>query len=387
MKVHNESGGLSTGRAARLKFLASLALLGMACGQQNASPLTRSPTSMPSPATPIASAPLTTTTDRCGSSLQAAVDSAPPGSVLDLTGCTYTAGAVIRGPLTIVGASIVLPARSNADRWVRELVVAASDVTLERLRTQNGANVVAIEGDRRNIVVRDSEMRGQIGSAIWIKGPVNDVLLERLVIVTDPSFQPTAEPGVSPIRAEGCSPWPCEPLARRIVVRDSMIDQGPYLGRGGPGWYGIELIRAPDSVIERTTVRGGHTRVSIPNSDRTVIRDNVLDLGGGGTWGIEVAGASDVRITGNRIEGDSAARRDGVAAISFNATSGRTPTGALIEGNVILNVDTAFQLSGNGHRLIGNCFDEVDRIYYAYGGEIGPAVEIDTSSRCTQPGG
>ena len=342
------------------------------------------PTARPSEA-PTTSSPVPTSTDVCGTSLQQVLDRADPGATVDVRGCIYANGATISKPVTLVGLTLALPEREDADRWRHELVIEADDVTIEGFESRGGANIVAIEGDHRDIIVRDADIRGQIGSGIWIKGGATDVLLERVTVVTDPGYQPSTEPGVSPIRAEGCTPWPCEPVARRITVRDSVVDQGPELGQGGPGWFGIELIRAPDSIIERTTIRGGHTRISLPNSDATIVRDNIIDMSGPAVWGVEVAGANDIVITGNWFVGDGTHRND-QAAISFNSTSDRVPTGAQVTGNVIRDVHTAFQLSGNAHRLTGNCLARVDEIVDEYGGEIGADVVVDSGSDCTGVG-
>lgn len=318
----------------------------------------------------------------CGRSLQEMVDQASAGATLDLTGCVYSAGATIDKPLTVRGATLELPKRTDDERWTPEIVIRASDVRLVDLTTRNGANVVAIEGPFNRTVVRNADMRDQIGSGIWIKGAASDTIIEGVTLITDPTYRPTSEPGVSPIRVEGClDPWPCSPLAYRTTIRDSFVDQGPFTGDGGPGWFGIELIRAPDSVIERTVVRGGHTMISIPNSDGTVIRENTLDTSSGATWGIEVAGSSDVWITGNMIDGVTRGEYP-QAGISWNSTGGRVPLGTIVTGNSIRNMDVAFQLSGDLHVISRNCLQRLNREVYAYGGIIGPNVKVTDNAAC-----
>jgi Right handed beta helix region len=68
----------------------------------------------------------------CGT-LQARIDAAPSGSVLDLTDCTYAGRATVSKPLTIVGGTINVPAGSAG------ITVTANDVTLDSM-TITGSN-------------------------------------------------------------------------------------------------------------------------------------------------------------------------------------------------------------------------------------------------------
>jgi predicted CXXCH cytochrome family protein len=77
------------------------------------------PTSSPPSAPPPA--------DACGSSLQARIDAAPAGSILDLSGCAYAGSATISRPLTLRGGALAVPSGSVG------ITVAADDVTLDGL--------------------------------------------------------------------------------------------------------------------------------------------------------------------------------------------------------------------------------------------------------------
>jgi len=80
------------------------------------------PTPTPTPtATPIP-APTPTST-LCGT-LQGRIDAAPTGSVLNLTGCTYTVGAWVTKALTIVGGTLFVPANTIG------VTLAANNVTI-----------------------------------------------------------------------------------------------------------------------------------------------------------------------------------------------------------------------------------------------------------------
>lgn len=91
------------------------------------------PTPTPKPtATPAPTAAPTAT--GCGTSLQARIDGATSGSTLELTGCTYAAGATVSKPLTIVGATIDYRVADGT-----ALKVTASGVTLDRLTITGGS--------------------------------------------------------------------------------------------------------------------------------------------------------------------------------------------------------------------------------------------------------
>jgi len=64
----------------------------------------------------------------CGATLQSKIDAAPAGSVLNLPGCTYPAGATIRKSITILGGTI------RPSRGTSGLLVLASEVTIDGLR-------------------------------------------------------------------------------------------------------------------------------------------------------------------------------------------------------------------------------------------------------------
>lgn len=84
------------------------------------------PTATPMPAvTPAPTPAPTPTPTSCGTTLQGRINAAAPGSVLNLTGCTYTAGATVTKSLTILGGT-VRPARGTSG-----LLVQANNVTID----------------------------------------------------------------------------------------------------------------------------------------------------------------------------------------------------------------------------------------------------------------
>ncbi len=139
---------------------------------------TAQPTAAPTPtAVPATPAPTATPTPAasCGSSLQAKVDAASSGSTLNLTGCTYPAGATINKSLTLVGARINPPANT------RGLIVTASNVTVDSVvitgsqATTYRWNEVGIltTGSISNLVVRSSTLQRFGNTGIWL-GPTTN---------------------------------------------------------------------------------------------------------------------------------------------------------------------------------------------------------------------
>jgi hypothetical protein len=90
-----------------------------------------------------------------------------------------------------------------------------------------------------------------------------------------------------------------------------------------------------DVVIERNTLKGGHALISLPDSNRVTVRDNNLDLRGSAYWGVEVAKAHDVVIERNIVRGDSPQSDE-----AFSANSGSLRT--KVKANIVSNVRILF---------------------------------------------
>jgi len=97
------------------------------------------------------------------------------GSVLDLTGCTYTAGATVNKALTIKGATVRPPAGTAG------LVVSANDVTLDGLNITGPQATTYHEGEFgitvaatasapvRRLTVRNCEISSFGKAGIWLR--------------------------------------------------------------------------------------------------------------------------------------------------------------------------------------------------------------------------
>jgi parallel beta-helix repeat protein len=123
------------------------------------------PTAAPTP-TPTA-APTAPPSTGCGSSLQAKIDAAPAGSTLNLTGCTYTAGATVNKALTILGGTVQFSSG-------RGLTVSANNVTIDGTTiTGPGSSTydsssygILISGS--GVVIQNATISQVRSSGIWV---------------------------------------------------------------------------------------------------------------------------------------------------------------------------------------------------------------------------
>jgi len=139
------------------------------------------PPLLPSPTPALATTPWPTPTS-CGSTLQGRITAAAAGATLNLTGCTYTAGATVSKPVTILGGTI------NPARGTPGLLVTASGVTIDGLRVV-GTQATTYDKDEagirvegtvtspiRGLVVRNCEI-GNLGyGGVHVRHAVDFVL-------------------------------------------------------------------------------------------------------------------------------------------------------------------------------------------------------------------
>jgi hypothetical protein len=204
----------------------------------------------------------------CGASLQARIDAASAGARLDLTGCSYTAGAVIRKALVIVGARVDVPAGQ------RGFNVAASNVTLDSV-VVTGAQAdsydwneagIMTSGSISRLVVRRATIQ-QFGNAgMWIGPSVNPQILSSTV-------QDTVYAGIMVISADGGRV--SGNTVRRVGVRGASAN--------GNNAYGIGVSNeggalSADVVVDHNTVEDvptwhaldAHAGVRVSFSDNVV---------------------------------------------------------------------------------------------------------------------
>ncbi len=243
----------------------------------------------------------------CGSSLQAKVDAAASGSTLDLSGCTYAAGATIKKPLTLIGAKVYVPANQ------RGFIVTASDVTLDSLvitgaqATTYSWNEVGVltTGSISNLVVRNSTIRTFGNAGIWVGPSTNSR-------ITGTTIEDAVYAGIMVISASGGRVD--GNVIRRIGVKGSST-------KGGNA-YGIAVSNEGGAVSTDVVVDGNrvetvptwhgldtHAGVRISFTNNTVsgvMRGVMITSDGSGRR------ATDVSIVGNRLVNPLATSQDAV---------------------------------------------------------------------------
>jgi parallel beta-helix repeat protein len=246
--------------------------------------------------TPPASS--TTQPASCGSSLQAKVDATSSGGTLDLSGCSYSAGATIARSMTLVGATVRVPAGQQGIR------VSASNVTLARV-TVIGPQATAYRGNEygvlssgsiSNLVVRDSIIKRFGNSGIWV-GPVKGVTISRNTI------EDTVYSGIMLISASGGKV--SGNTVRRIGVVGSAANDGNA--------YGIAVSNTGGAVSADIVVDGNRV-ATVP------------------TWhGLDTHAGLRITFSNNTVSGSPRA-----LFITADA-SGRRSTDIIASGNTFLS--------------------------------------------------
>jgi hypothetical protein len=232
----------------------------------------------------------------CAGTLQAKVDAAASGAVLDLTGCTYASGALIQKPLTVVGARVNVPTNQ------RGFIIMASNVTIDGVvitgpqASTYAWNEVGVltSGTVSNVVVRNSTIRRFGNAGVWV-GPSTNPR------VTGNTIEDTVYAGVMIISAAGGRVD--RNVIRRVGVKGSETKGGNAYGiavsnEGGalstdvvvdgnvvetvPTWHGLDTHAGVRITFSNNTVSGS-PRAMFVTSDGSGRRP------------------SDVRITGNRF--------------------------------------------------------------------------------------
>lgn len=260
-----------------------------------------------------------------------------------LNGAITISGVGVR----IVGGRIVRP---TSDRWAPSVSISADDATVQAVDFRNGGVGINVNGRDRAKILSNTFV-GLSGSAISIWGNgvgADSTLIQGNTIVQSITYQ------VSPITSRGNESGSHGGVQNSgTIIRSNRIDQG----QGSVGWFGIELKQSAGAVIESNSIKGGSVLLSLPETDRAVVRHNTFDLRGSPYWGVEVANAYDVTVDANTFVGSGSTGGD--HAISLNSGSLRT----LARGNRVSNVRTFFDVSGDWHVVTDNCFSDVANEY------------------------
>ncbi len=176
------------------------------------------------------------------------MDGASSGSTLNLTGCTYPAGATINKSLTLVGARIHPPANA------RGLIVTASGVTVDSVvitgsqATTYRWNEVGIltTGSISNLVVRNSTLRTFGNSGIWL-GPTTNAR------ITGNTIEDAVYAGIMDISGSG------DRIDDNVVRRIGVVGASA----NGNNAYGI-AISNDGGTLSRDVVVDGNTVETVP---------------------------------------------------------------------------------------------------------------------------
>jgi hypothetical protein len=261
----------------------------------------------------------------CGSSLQAKVDAAPSGGTLNLTGCTYAAGATIGKPLTIIGARVAVPAGQ------RGFIVTASNVTLDSVvvtgpqASTYSWNEVGIltTGSISNLVVRNATIRSFGNAGIWVGPSTNSR-------ITGTTIEDAVYAGIMVISAAGGR------VDGNVVRRIGVIGSST---KGGNA-YGIAVSNeggavSTDVVVDGNTVEtvptwhglDTHAGVRISFTNNTVSGAPRALFITSDSYGRK---AADITVTGNRFL--SPAPATDRKAVTTYAAVGVTVTGNTASG-------------------------------------------------------
>jgi hypothetical protein len=283
----------------------------------------------------------------CGSSLQAKIDAAPSGGTLDLSGCTYSAGATINKPLTIVGAQVNVPANQ------RGLTVTASNVTLDRLViTGPQASTYAVYEtgvyglNSSKLVVRDSTIRRFGNNGIRIDAATNPTITG--TTVEDVVYTGIALISVTGGRVDGN-------VVRRVGVRGSEANYGNAYGIIASNQGGVvtsDVVINGNTVEDVPTWHGldTHAGVRISFTNNTVRRTSRAlfitadDVGRKST---------DITVTGNQFLSPAPVTWNLVTVTTYNTVNvtvtGNTATGwgSAVFFHDFQDLSTGLVVSGN----------------------------------------
>jgi parallel beta helix pectate lyase-like protein len=232
--------------------------------------------------------------------------------------------------------------RPTAEAFSHTLTIHAPHTTIEEVIFRGGGMIISVEGvDFVRVLNNDFAQHSGTAVALWggADGADDNLIAGNRII--------QASKGMSPVTSRGSEGPPPYPVwNRRNIVRNNYIDQGPS------GWFGVEFVRSPETVIEQNTITGKNVLVSLPDSDRSKVRHNTL-RGVGGNWAIEIAASNDVLVEDNEFFGQS----PGNVAVSQNSGS----SGTVVRRNHVRDYEV-FVEGGSKGQYVDNCLERVSEL-------------------------
>lgn len=281
--------------------------------------------------------------------------------------------ALLVGSVHITGYKVKLLngiiSQPGANRWLASVEIRAHDVTVQSVVFSGGGVGIGVYGkDRVRIIANNFKYLTGSAISLWGEALGSDyTLISKNTIVQTNTVQ------VSPITSRGNEAGtPGGVQNYRISIVGNKINQG----QGDVGWFGIELKQSRLATVEGNTIKGGRVLLSLPETNKAQIRKNTFDLRGSPHWGVEVANAHDVNITGNRFVGDGTGGVD--YAIVLNTNSQRT----IARRNTATSIRTFFGVAGDGHRVTDNCLKTRVRFIEEWMLNGGPNIVFARNRSC-----
>jgi hypothetical protein len=289
---------------------------------------TPTPTPTPTPAVTPAPTP-TPVAISCSGTLQARIDAAPAGSVLDLTGCTFTAGATVSKPLTIVGATIRPPAGTAG------VVVSSNDVTLDGLHIIGPQGTTYREGEfgitvaasasapARRLTIRNSEVASFGKAGMWLRyvsalvvenNDVHDIVYAGIMVISGQTGLVDANTvsriGVYGAEANGNNAYGIALEDQGLPVTSDFTVSG-NLVTDVPTWHALDTHGGQRITFTGNAVRGSMHGLFITTSD--------------------YGRPTDIVVTGNNF-GSPAPVTSNVRAVTTYDSTNVTVTGNMATG-------------------------------------------------------
>ncbi|MBI3553406.1 MAG: nitrous oxide reductase family maturation protein NosD [Elusimicrobia bacterium] len=237
--------------------------------------------------------------------LQARIDAAQAGTVVELPAGTYEGGLVVAKPLTIRGGGSAVIDGHGRGTLIK---VVSSGVVLDGL-------VLRDSGD--SLVYEDSAVRIEAASAT-IRGCRLENVLFGVFLVHGPGAL---------IENNTMSGMNIDMGRRGDLVRSWNSDRVTLRGNELVGGRDAVLWFSTGSVVEGNTMRGGRYGLHFMYTNNAVVQNNLFD---GNSVGLYVMYSKDLRIEGNRFENH---RGPSGAALGLKESDRVAVTGNVFTGN------------------------------------------------------
>lgn len=276
--------------------------------------------------------PVAAVVDGESSTLQDAIDAAPPNTTVRVEG-TIKANVTIRKPITLRGHSATLRGDGNGTVIrVRADRAAVAGVRIEGVGDARRQEGVELDDPSGEWDARFARAYGYADAGITVAN-ATDVYVRNVTIETPTSgiiFRNAPGGIVEGVRVNGTSTW-------------------------HEGFMSISSIRSP-IIVQESTITGGRDGVYLHRADGTVIRNNTFR---GGRFGVHLMYSSETLVEGNYARGQ--------ALSGFVIMT--DPTSNAIVGNVVRNATSGISTAGSRAYVARNVIVDTERGISAAAGQ------------------